>query len=94
MYTSTKDNLSRFRRASQSSTPNPQVSMSKQDQFLDVIDRDEAEARFRKAIVLEPVGSEEIALSHALGRVLCEDIVADIDVPSFDRSNFSLRSII
>ncbi|MCH2127005.1 MAG: molybdopterin biosynthesis protein [Pirellulaceae bacterium] len=69
--------------------------MSKQDQFLDVIDRDEAEARFRKAIVLEPVGSEEIALSHALGRVLCEDIVADIDVPSFDRSNldgFAIRA--
>ncbi len=59
-----------------------------QQQFLNVIDRDEAERRFRDAIELQPLGSEEIDLADALGRVLAEDIVAGVDVPSFDRSNY------
>ncbi len=59
-----------------------------QDQFLDVIDRDEAERRFREAIPCRPLGPEEIALEDALGRVLADDVVAAIDVPSFDRSNY------
>ena len=62
--------------------------MPDQDQFLDVIDRDEAEARFRAALVLEPLGAERIALIEALGRVVADDILARVDVPSFDRSNF------
>jgi putative molybdopterin biosynthesis protein len=62
--------------------------MSGQDQFLDVIDRDEAEARFRAAIALQPLGVESIPLAEALGRVLASDVVARVDVPSFDRSNF------
>jgi putative molybdopterin biosynthesis protein len=62
--------------------------MSDQEQFLDVIDRDEAEARFRAALDLSPLGAETIALVDALGRVLAEDVVARVDVPSFDRSNF------
>jgi len=59
-----------------------------QEQFLNVIDRDRAEARFRDAIELSPRGSEPIALAEALGRVLSEDIVSEVDVPSFDRSNY------
>jgi putative molybdopterin biosynthesis protein len=62
--------------------------MSGQDQFLDVIDRDEAEARFRAALALEPLGVESVPLTDALGRVLAADIIARVDVPSFDRSNF------
>ncbi len=62
--------------------------MTDQDQFLDVIDRDEAEARFRAALVLTPIGSERIPLTDALGRVLSADVLASVDVPSFDRSNF------
>jgi putative molybdopterin biosynthesis protein len=62
--------------------------MSRQDQFLDVIDRDEAEARFRAALDLKPLGIETIPLEEALGRVLARDAVARVDVPSFDRSNF------
>jgi molybdopterin molybdotransferase/putative molybdopterin biosynthesis protein len=62
--------------------------MSAQDQFLNVIDRDEAEARFRAALNLKPLGIERIPLSDALGRVLARDVVARVDVPSFDRSNF------
>lgn len=59
----------------------------KQDQFLTVIDRDEAERRFRAALDLRPVGTESLQLNEALGRVLAEDVFAPVDVPSFDRSN-------
>lgn len=62
--------------------------MPDQDQFLNVIDRDEAEARFRAALNLHPLGPERIPLMDALGRVLAENILARVDVPSFDRSNF------
>src|SRR3954469_14152735 len=62
--------------------------MSSQEQFLNVIDRDEAEARFHAALHLEPLGVEEILLPEALGRVLAADVLARVDVPSFDRSNF------
>jgi putative molybdopterin biosynthesis protein len=62
--------------------------MGKQEQFLEVIDRDAAERRFRAALRLEPLGDESVDVTHALGRVLAHDVVADADVPSFDRSNF------
>ncbi|MCA9153314.1 MAG: molybdopterin biosynthesis protein [Planctomycetales bacterium] len=58
-----------------------------QDQFLDVIDRDEAERRFHAALQLTPLGSETIPLAAALGRTLAADARAAVDVPSFDRSN-------
>jgi putative molybdopterin biosynthesis protein len=66
-----------------------------QDQFLDVIDRDEAERRFRAALDLRPLESEDVALAEALQRVLARDVVAPLDVPSFDRSNvdgFAVRA--
>ncbi len=69
--------------------------MAKQEQFLDVVDRDEAEERFQSAISLQPLGIEWIALEQSLGRILAEDITATVDVPSFDRSNydgFAVRS--
>ncbi|HUQ68777.1 MAG TPA: hypothetical protein VM165_04595, partial [Planctomycetaceae bacterium] len=62
--------------------------MPDQDQFLDVIDRDEAERRFRAALSLMPLGAESVPLNAALGRVLAECVIATVDVPSFDRSNF------
>jgi len=62
--------------------------MVEQKQFLDVIDRDEAERRFQEAIRLDPLGEETVALGDALGRVLARDVVSEIDVPSFDRSNY------
>jgi len=58
-----------------------------QEQFLHVLDRDEAERRFRAAIDLAPRGIEQIALDVALGRVLASDVTSPVDVPSFDRSN-------
>ncbi len=62
--------------------------MAKQQQFLDVVDRDEAERRFQDAISLQPLGTESIPLDQCLGRILSEDITATVDVPSFDRSNY------
>lgn len=59
-----------------------------QKQFLNVIDRDEAEQRFQSAINLTPIGREAVSLERALGRVLASDVLASVDVPSFDRSNF------
>ncbi len=62
--------------------------MSDQEQFLDAIDRDEAERRFRSALNLQPLGIERILVRESLGRVLAASVLAKIDVPSFDRSNF------
>jgi len=59
-----------------------------QEQFLEVIDRDEAERRFRRVIRLTPLGAEFVPLAESLGRVLSGDVAAAVDVPSFDRSNF------
>jgi putative molybdopterin biosynthesis protein len=59
----------------------------RQQQFLDVIDRDEAERRFRAVLDLRPLESETVPLPAVLGRILAEDIVAPLDVPGFDRSN-------
>lgn len=61
--------------------------MPEQDQFLQVLDRDEAGRRFRAAINLAPRGVETVPLDAALGRVLAADVVSLVDVPSFDRSN-------
>src|SRR5262245_48665410 len=66
-----------------------------QQQFLDVIDRDEAERRFRAVLDLTPLDAEDVRLDEALGRTLAEDAVAPLDVPFFDRANvdgFAVRS--
>src|SRR6516162_9897046 len=61
--------------------------MAEQEQFLQVLDRDEAERRFRASIDSTPRGIEIVPLDAALGRVLAADVVSPVDVPSFDRSN-------
>src|ERR1700729_986179 len=61
--------------------------MTEQQQFLQVLDRDEAERRFRAALDCTPLGRELVPLDAALGRVLAADVVSPVDVPSFDRSN-------
>jgi putative molybdopterin biosynthesis protein len=61
--------------------------MPDQEQFLQVLDRDEAERRFRQALDLRPRGAEVVPLDAALGRVLAADVISPVDVPSFDRSN-------
>jgi len=67
----------------------------KQTQFLEVLDRDEAERRWRLVVGRERLAAETIPLEEALGRVLAEDVRATVDVPGFDRSNmdgFALRA--
>jgi putative molybdopterin biosynthesis protein len=73
----------------------PQGVAHTQEQFLDVIDRDEAERRFRAVLDLRPLSGEMVPLAEALTRVLAQDVQAPIDVPSFDRSNvdgFAVRA--
>ncbi len=62
-------------------------SESGQTQFLNVVTRDEATARFREHLRLAPLGREVVSLREALNRVLAEDVLAEVDVPGFDRSN-------
>src|SRR5262249_12921400 len=67
----------------------------RQDQFLDVIDRDEAERRFHAVLDLRPLSTEDVHLAEALHRVLARDVLAPLDVPGFDRANvdgFAVRA--
>jgi putative molybdopterin biosynthesis protein len=69
--------------------------LARQDQFLQVVDRDEATARFHRHLALRPLGRERVPLSQALGRVLAQPVVAAVDVPGFDRANvdgFAVRA--
>jgi len=59
----------------------------KQQQFLDAIDRDEAEERWHARLELAALPPEMVHLGEALGRILAENVRADVDVPSFDRAN-------
>lgn len=58
-----------------------------QKQFLDVISRDEATRRFRQHLDTAPRHRDSVTLADALGRVLAIDVISEIDVPAFDRSN-------
>ena len=66
-----------------------------QDQFLTILSREDALARFEAALFPRATPAEERPLADALGFALAHDIAADIDVPPFDRSNvdgFAVRS--
>src|SRR5712671_1424222 len=70
-------------------------SLARQEQFLDVVDRDTATARFHRHLELRPLGVETVPLSQALGRVLARAVIADVDVPGFDRASvdgFAVRA--
>ncbi|MBX9627836.1 MAG: molybdopterin biosynthesis protein [Gemmataceae bacterium] len=67
----------------------------RQSQFLSVLDRDEADRRFRSHLDLSPLDPEAVPLADAHGRVLAADVRAPVDVPGFDRSNvdgFAVRA--
>ncbi|MDG2335768.1 MAG: molybdopterin biosynthesis protein [Myxococcota bacterium] len=67
----------------------------KQQQFLDVLDRDEADERWNAVIETAQLPPEAVALEASLGRILAEDVRATVDVPGFDRSNmdgFAVRA--
>ncbi|HEV2154384.1 molybdopterin biosynthesis protein [Bradyrhizobium sp.] len=70
-------------------------SALEQEQFLKILSREEALARFEAALFPRAIPSETRKLADALGAALAEDITAPIDVPPFDRSNvdgFAVRS--
>ncbi|NDV85328.1 molybdopterin biosynthesis protein [Aurantimonas aggregata] len=66
-----------------------------QEQFLAILSREEALARFEAALFPRRGTTQLRPLASALGAALAEDIVAPIDVPPFDRANvdgFAVRS--
>ncbi|MDQ6437691.1 molybdopterin biosynthesis protein [Mesorhizobium sp. LHD-90] len=68
---------------------------SRQEQFLTILSREEAMARFEAALFPRPMPAEVRSLAEALGSALAEDVTAPVDVPPFDRSNvdgFSVRA--
>ncbi len=67
----------------------------KQDQFLTVLGRDEALARFETALAAAPVGVETVPLGESLGRIVARSLSPAIEVPPFDRSTmdgFAVRA--
>ena len=77
------------------SVPRDLPPAAAQEQFLQVLSRDEALRRFETALEPKPVGTERVTLADALGRVVAHDVPAAIDVPPFDRAlvdGFALRS--
>ncbi|MFQ6160809.1 molybdopterin biosynthesis protein [Sinorhizobium meliloti] len=66
-----------------------------QKQFLTILSREEALARFEAALFPWPVPTEKWSLAEALGLALAEDVAAQGDIPPFDRSNvdgFAVRA--
>jgi len=69
--------------------------LARQEQFLEVLDRDEAERRFRRHLEMRPLGRETVTLAQALARVVASRVIAEIDVPGFDRASvdgFAVRA--
>lgn len=80
---------------SSASTISSQPQGIGQDQFLTVLSREEAIARFDAALFPRGLIEEERALDDALGLALARDVVAPLDAPPFDRSGvdgFAVRS--
>ncbi|WP_011581758.1 MULTISPECIES: molybdopterin biosynthesis protein [Chelativorans] len=78
-----------------SQSPNSIRHDSHQEQFLTILSREEALARFEAAVFPWAIPTEERTLAGALGLALAGDVTAPIDVPPFDRSNvdgFAVRA--
>lgn len=66
-----------------------------QEQFLQILSHDEAEAAFIGALKPQPLGIEQVALDAVAGRVLAQDVTAPVDAPPFDRATvdgFAIRA--
>lgn len=77
----------------------PKVSLTNasvdQEQFLTILSREEAIARFEAALFPRDMSANDRALTDTLGLALASDVFAVVDVPPFDRSNvdgFAVRS--
>ncbi len=68
---------------------------ARQEQFLEVVTREEAQRRFQRHLRLAPLAAEDVPLAQARERVLAQDVVATVDVPGFDRASvdgFAVRA--
>jgi putative molybdopterin biosynthesis protein len=68
---------------------------ARQEQFLEVVSAEEAQARFARHLDLSPLPGESVPLADALGRVLAADVAAAVDAPPFDRATvdgFAVRA--
>ncbi len=68
---------------------------ARQEQFLEIVSAEEAQARFQRHLDLAPLAGERVSLEQALGRVLSADVGAPHDVPPFDRAGvdgFAVRA--
>ena len=69
---------------------------ARQEQFLEVVSAEEAQARASSGIsIFLRSPAEHVSLAEALGRVLAETLASPSDVPPFDRAGvdgFALRS--
>ena len=66
-----------------------------QSQFLDVVSREEAVARFEAALFPRAQATRIVPLLDALARPLAHDVAAPVDAPPFDRANvdgFAVRA--
>jgi len=66
-----------------------------QEQFLQILSRDAAEAAFLTALAPRPLGIQPVVLAELAGRVLAQDIAAPVDAPPFDRATvdgFAIRA--
>jgi molybdenum cofactor synthesis domain-containing protein len=68
-------------------TPSPGRDGADQEQFLTILSREDAMARFEAALFPRVTPSQQRPLSEAIGLALAQDVMAGIDVPPFDRSN-------
>ena len=77
------------------SSPSSKTQSTEQKQFLTILSREEAMARFEEALGSWQVSTQRRSLADALGMVLAEDVAVPVDVPPFDRSNvdgFAVRA--
>lgn len=91
--------MSSFPPKSRDLPPQGGASGLEQNQFLTILSREEALARFETALFgpgqTSDRGSQSRSLAEALGMPLAGDVLAPGDVPPFDRSNvdgFALRA--
>ena len=71
------------------------AQLARQEQFLEVVSSKAATGRFHAHLDLRPLAGETVPLSASLGRVLATTVIAEVDVPGFDRAGvdgFAVRA--
>lgn len=77
-------------------SPTSLLQGAAQEQFLTILSREDAMARFEAALFPRPLPVEERVLADALGLALTRNVEAPVDAPPFDRSNvdgFAVRAV-